>query len=69
MLLTNDGDAAHALMHPSLGTEKEYRVTVRGLVSEATRRALAIGPLLDDGPMAPCQVGALRPHPARTKRS
>ena len=56
LLLTNDGETAHALLHPSLGTEKEYRVTVRGRLGEATARALARGPHLDDGPMAPCKV-------------
>ena len=57
LLLTNDGDAAQALLHPSLGAEKEYRVTVRGRFGAAVARRLAAGPLLDDGPMAPCKVG------------
>ena len=56
LLLTNDGDVAHALLHPSLGTEKEYRVTVRGELDEATAQRLAEGIELDDGPMAPCTV-------------
>ena len=57
VLLTNDGNATQALLHPSLGTEKEYRVTVRGRVGNETARRLRRGPLLEDGPMAPCQVG------------
>lgn len=57
LLLTNDGTAAQALLHPSLGAEKEYRVTVRGRFGAAVARRLAAGPLLDDGPMAPCKVG------------
>jgi 23S rRNA pseudouridine2605 synthase len=60
LLLTNDGRAAHALLHPSLGCEREYRVTVRGRLDDATARALAAGPVLDDGPMAPCRVGPRR---------
>lgn len=59
LLLTNDGATAHALLHPSLGNEREYRVTVRGRVSSSTARRLARGPLLDDGPMAPCRVEGL----------
>jgi len=65
LLLTNDGDVTQALLHPSLGTEKEYRVSVRGRVSGTTARRLARGPLLEDGPMAPCQVGPLRYDPRR----
>jgi len=57
LLLTNDGEAAQALLHPSRGAEKEYRVTVRGRFGAAVARRLAAGPLLDDGPMAPCKVG------------
>ena len=49
LLLTNDGDVAHALLHPSLGTEKEYRVTVRGHLDEAAAERLANGIALDDG--------------------
>jgi pseudouridine synthase len=56
LLLTNDGDTAHALLHPSLGTEKEYRVTVVGELTDPTASALAAGPTLEDGPMAPCRV-------------
>jgi pseudouridine synthase len=60
LLLTNDGEVAQAMLHPSLGCEKEYRVTTRGCVSPETRRSLAVGIGLDDGPMAPCQVGPVR---------
>ena len=57
LLLTNDGEVAQAMLHPSLGCEKEYRVTVRGRLSAATKRMLAAGIELEDGPMAPCQLG------------
>jgi 23S rRNA pseudouridine2605 synthase len=30
LLLTNDGDTAHAMLHPSLGNEREYKVNVKG---------------------------------------
>lgn len=60
LLITNDGAVAQALLHPSLGTEKEYQVTVRGRMDDAAARALARGPLLEDGKMAPCRVGARR---------
>lgn len=63
LLLTNDGEVAQAMLHPSLGCEKEYRVTARGRLSPTTRRQLAAGVELDDGPMAPCQVGPVRYDP------
>lgn len=60
LLLTNDGETTQALLHPSLGAEKEYLVTVKGELSDATARKLARGPRLADGPMAPCRVGGIR---------
>lgn len=63
LLLTNDGEVAQAMLHPSLGCEKEYRVTAGGRVSATTRRLLAEGIELEDGPMAPCRVGPVRYDP------
>jgi pseudouridine synthase len=63
LLLTNDGEVAQAMLHPSLGCEKEYRVTARGRLSPETRRRLAAGTELEDGPMAPCRVGPVRYDP------
>jgi 23S rRNA pseudouridine2605 synthase len=65
LLLTNDGEVAQAMLHPSHGCEKEYRVTARGRVSPQTRRSLAAGIGLEDGPMAPCRVGAVRYDPRK----
>lgn len=63
LLLTNDGEVAQAMLHPSLGCEKEYQITARGRLLPATRRRLAGGIELDDGPMAPCRVGPVRYDP------
>lgn len=60
VLLTNDGDTAHVLLHPSLGSEREYQVTARGRMSDAALRRLAEGVELDDGPTAPARVGPPR---------
>ena len=50
LLLTNDGDFANLLMHPSHGVPKTYVATVRGrMTSEAVRQLLA-GVELGDGP-------------------
>jgi 23S rRNA pseudouridine2605 synthase len=60
VLLTNDGELGHALLHPSLGNEREYRVTVRGNVSDDTARRLEKGVGLADGVTAPARVSARR---------
>ena len=43
MILSNDGDLAHRLTHPSFGVEKEYLVRVRGNVRPTDLGALARG--------------------------
>jgi 23S rRNA pseudouridine2605 synthase len=63
VLLTNDGPLAHALLHPSFGEEREYRVTVRGSVDRSTLRRVADGVELEDGRTAPARVGAARFDP------
>ena len=60
VLLTNDGELAHVLLHPSFGTEREYEVVVRGRISRETLRRLAAGVTLEDGPTAPATVANLR---------
>ncbi|MEV0647448.1 pseudouridine synthase [Phytomonospora sp. NPDC050363] len=51
LLLTNDGDLAHRLMHPSYEVAKTYRCEVRGPVSPFLGKKLAKGVTLDDGPV------------------
>ncbi|MDR2502531.1 MAG: rRNA pseudouridine synthase [Oscillospiraceae bacterium] len=48
LILTNDGELANMLAHPSHGVEKEYLVSVRGDVS-ASLPALRAPITLDDG--------------------
>lgn len=52
LLLTNDGDLAHVLAHPSFGVEKTYVAKVRGKVAHAVIASLRAGIELDDGPIA-----------------
>ena len=57
LLLTNDGDLANRIAHPSHGIEKEYLVEVAGgAVSPGSIRALREGVMLDDGLTAPAKV-------------
>jgi len=51
LLLTNDGELAHVLAHPSFGVEKTYVAKVRGKVAPATIRRLLDGIELEDGPI------------------
>ena len=58
LLLTNDGDLARRVMHPSTGCEKEYLVAVEGRISAGALRALRSGVGLSDGPTAPARVSS-----------
>lgn len=50
LLLTNDGDLANRLMHPSFGVEKEYLAEVDGVPTASHLGALRSGVELEDGP-------------------
>jgi 23S rRNA pseudouridine2605 synthase/16S rRNA pseudouridine516 synthase len=52
LILTNDGDAAHVLAHPSFEVAKTYLAKVSGLVKGSTLRAMKDGITLEDGPIA-----------------
>jgi 23S rRNA pseudouridine2605 synthase len=56
LLLTNDGDFANRVAHPSHGVEKEYLAEVEGVVSRGELRTLREGVDLEDGPTAPASV-------------
>jgi 23S rRNA pseudouridine2605 synthase len=51
LLLTNDGDLAHLLMHPSFGVVKTYLADVRGPIDRNLGRTLLAGVELEDGPV------------------
>lgn len=57
ILLTNQGELAHRLTHPSFEVEKTYRVLVGGpAVEERVLRVLGEGIELEDGRTAPARV-------------
>jgi len=62
LLLTNDGELAHRLTHPSFEVPRVYRARVRRPpVREPALRALRQGVELDDGVTAPARVRRLAP--------
>ena len=54
--MTNDGDFAQAMTHPSYELPKTYVVEVEGVVERPTVRRLAKGIRLEDGPIRPDSI-------------
>ena len=50
MLMTNVGDEAHKLLHPSFEVERVYDAIVKGVVTRETVQRLLRGVELEDGP-------------------
>ncbi|MBA2637288.1 MAG: rRNA pseudouridine synthase [Solirubrobacterales bacterium] len=63
ILLTNDGELAHRLTHPSFEVARTYRVEIeRAPIGEPALRTLREGVDLDDGRTAPVSVRRLGHH-------
>jgi 23S rRNA pseudouridine2605 synthase len=65
LLLTNDGELAYRLTHPSYLVPRTYRVTVAGEVSRETLRQLAAGVDLDGRSVYP-EVAVTKREPEKT---
>ena len=63
LLLTNDGDIAHGLTHPSRGVPKTYLAEVSGVPGKAALRRLREGVELDDGLTAPARAQVAQATP------
>lgn len=62
LLITNDGELANRIAHPSHGVDKEYLAVVAdGPVAAGGLRALREGVELDDGRTAPAKVSQPEP--------
>ena len=59
LLLTNDGEAANAVMHPSHAVDKVYHVTVSGAPLDAAAEAMRAMTDLEGEPIAPPEVRVL----------
>ncbi len=60
LLLTNDGDFANAVLHPSRETPKTYLVKVKGEIEEENLEKLRRGVKLEDGMTMPARVKKVR---------
>lgn len=56
LLITNDGDFAQRMAHPSHAISKTYVAEVEGVIENTTLRKLSRGITLEDGPVRPDQV-------------
>ncbi|MBE0426576.1 MAG: rRNA pseudouridine synthase [Nitrospirae bacterium] len=56
LLLTNDGDFAHAVLHPSKKVPKTYLVKVKGILEEDAIKKLSKGIKLENGITAPAKM-------------
>ena len=60
LLLTNDGEMAHRLMHPSFEVPRTYHVKLQGKPSQEEIGKLRKGVMLADGRSAPCRIATLK---------
>lgn len=60
LLITNDGDFAYSILHPSKRIPKTYVVKVKGTIDEITMDKLREGIRLEDGLTAPAKVKKIR---------
>lgn len=60
ILLTNDGDLAFRVSHPSQGSIKTYHVKVRGVPTDRIIEKLTRGIMVDGRRTLPCEIDRLR---------
>ena len=66
LLLTNDGDLAEKMMHPSNEVDKAYLARVAGEITMDDIRALRAGIVLDDRRTSPAKVRVVKLEPDAT---
>ena len=66
IILTNDGEFAHRLAHPSYEVRKTYLVDAEGLIDDRVLHRLEKGLRLEDGPIRPDRVRLVSRGPSRT---
>jgi 23S rRNA pseudouridine2605 synthase len=66
LLLTNDGDFAHRMAHPSYEVDKTYVAEVEGEVFRRTIKQLLEGVTLEDGPVTVSKARIVEATPAKS---
>ncbi len=66
LILTNDGELAHRLMHPSYEVPKTYLATVTGSVPRGLGKTLRAGIELEDGPVKVDDFAVVDAVPGKT---
>ena len=66
LLMTNDGEFANLLTHPSRHVSKVYRVTVKEQAKEEQLITMAEGMVIDGEKTLPCEVSFIEKHEDRT---
>lgn len=66
IIVTNDGEFAHRLAHPSFELSKTYLAQVEGVLTGRTRQTLLAGVTLDDGPATVDTVRAVGSNAGRS---
>ena len=65
LLLTNDGEFANNMTHPSKHVPKRYRVTVRPAINEDILNRLTTGIMIDGKMTLPCDITVISQEPGR----
>lgn len=65
LLMTNDGDFANAVIHPSKHVEKKYRVTVKPKVTEDQLIKMSSGMEIDGYKTEPAKITVIKTEPER----
>ena len=60
LLLTNDGQVAHRLMHPRYRIPRTYVIKIQGVIDEQQVESLRQGIVLEDGKTLPARVHVMR---------
>ncbi|HZG14732.1 MAG TPA: pseudouridine synthase [Candidatus Bathyarchaeia archaeon] len=66
LLLTNDGELANRIAHPSFEIDKVYRAWVKGIPSKESVKKLATGIRLEDGMTSPGEARIIEQEAQRT---
>jgi len=69
IILTNDGDFANKIAHPSFALEKEYHVTIEGKIQESELAVMRKGAIVDGNRMPSARVKFLSEDEKTTKIS